>query len=87
MSLFTIDLARSCTLCEHVNGAVDFNMVSRICLPCGYEHKNFSLDRKKLDEEVKFGLISKKIAKKIVEQYEKDKGIPGQLRLTEGDDI
>lgn len=87
MSLFTVDLARSCTLCEHADGPVNFNTVSRICLPCGYEHKNFSLDRKKLDEEVKIGLISKKTAKKIIERNEKDKGIPGQLRLTEGDGI
>ncbi len=84
MSLFAVDLAKSCTLCEHVDEPVSFN---RICMYCDYDHKHFSLDRKKLNEEVKIGLISKKQLKKIIEQNEKDKGIPGQLRLTEGDTI
>lgn len=79
MSLFTVDLARSCTLCDHVGGEA--------CFHCGYDHKYFSLNKRELEEEVEIGLISKKTAKKIIEQNEKDKGIPGQLRLTEGDTI
>lgn len=84
MSFFTTDLARSCTLCVNCDSPVGFN---RACWYCDYDHKLFSLDKKKLEEEVKIGLMSKKTAEKIIERNRRDEGIPGQLRLTEGDDV
>lgn len=66
---------RSCTICVH----------SSTCWRCDREHNLFQLDKKKLEEEVDLGIMSKRTARKILEENEKDQGIPGQLRLKEGD--
>lgn len=79
-----MNLARSCSICKHISESRSFN---HACWYCGFDHELFQLDEKKLNEEVELGLLSKKTAERILEISKKDEGIPGQLRLTEGDFI
>lgn len=76
-----MSLSRSCSICTHISEPRDFN---HACWRCGFDHELFQLDKKKLNEEINLGLMSKKTAQEILEISKKDEGIPNQKRLTSG---
>ncbi len=77
---------RGCALCWWLTSPLAKGPNSP-CWTCDLECKHFTLDKKKLDEEVQCGLRTRRQAERIIKQEKLRDGIPGQLRLTEGDDI
>lgn len=77
---------RGCTICFYINSPMK-DVRSSPCWSCGKERRCFVLDKRKLKEEVDIGLYTRRQAKQIIRHYKRNQGIPGQLRLTEGDGI
>ena len=78
-----INLDKSCTICKHINDGPSFHSACFLC----DDKDHFDLDKKQLRIEYESGLRSRKDVKRILEEDKRNQGIPGQLRLTEGDII
>ena len=74
-------LVYGCDICKHID-----DHPQMACIHCTMAHECFELDLGKLQEAVDIGIITKRRAKVIQEDYEDHQEIPGQLRLPIGGD-